>query len=91
MAKFRDAEEQIKKRKAILKTPIIPLPDAPENIRLSKKEFIAKRRKEKENAIKVEAFKESLKEEKVYGVSHEEEKGKEEVTEVKRGRPKKVE
>jgi len=60
----RESASKIKRRKEILKTPIIPQPEAPENIKLSKADFIAKRRKEKEDAVKIAAFKETLKSEK---------------------------
>lgn len=50
----KEPESKIKRRKEILKTPIAMLPDAPNNINLSKTEFVANRRKEKEDAVEKE-------------------------------------
>jgi hypothetical protein len=90
-----EAAERVKKRKEILRKPVPMLPDAPENIRLSKKEFITKRKHQNEEALAVEEFKKKFREEKIKedenGVQ---EKGKEAVAEEpkkKMGRPKKVE
>jgi hypothetical protein len=93
---FANAADKIKRKKELLKLAVPMKPDAPENIRLSKAEFVAKRRHEKEEASAVEQFKKDFRAKKVAedkekenGVQ--EEKGEEEVEIKKKGRPKKVE
>lgn len=85
---LKDAAEKFKKRQEILKTPVMKLPYAPGNNKLTKAEFIAQRAKMNEEALAVEAFK------KEFRAKKESEKPVEapEETEkrVKRGRPKKV-
>ncbi len=93
---LKEAAVKAAERKKLLKQPVPMRPDAPENIRLSKKEFIAKRRAEKEEDLKVEAYRQELrakKETPTPEIPKEAEGGKEEKkTEVlRRGRPKKVE
>lgn len=53
-ADLKQAAERMAKRKEILKQPVPMKPDAPENIKLSKADFIAKRRAEKDEAIEKE-------------------------------------
>jgi len=53
-ADLKQAAERMAKRKEILKQPVPMRPDEPENIKLSKAEFIAKRRAEKEEAVEKE-------------------------------------
>jgi len=81
-----------KERKKLLKQPVPMRPDAPENIRLSKAQFIAKRQEENEEALAVAQFKKDFKAGKVTKPAVEEEKEETPVVEVKNkgGRPKKV-
>lgn len=90
---LKEAHDKAVARKKLLKTPIPMRPDAPENIRLSKKEFIAKRRAEKEEEVKVAEYRQKLRAEKNAPAPEEIEDAKEEKEEKKvlRGRPKKVE
>jgi hypothetical protein len=92
-----EAAAKAKERKKLLKIPVPMRPDAPENITLSKKEFIAKRKAEKEEDAKVAEFKLKLKSEKNAPIPEKEEakdgmqeEGKKEKV-VKKGRPKKIE
>ena len=88
---LKEASLSMASRKKLLKTPVPMRPDTPDNLHISKAEFIARRRKEKEEAVAVEDFKKKFREEKkeIKEVSSgvQEEKGQEE---VKRGRPKKI-
>ena len=86
-----EAQRKAAERKKLLKQPVPMLPDAPENKFISKKEFIARRRAQKEEDLKVEAYRKSLKAEKSVEKLKEETDGKEEKRKVLRGRPKKVE
>lgn len=98
---LKSAAERMAERRKILKTPVNMLPDDPENIRISKAEFLAKRRNAKEEAVAVEQFKKEFRAGKAEKLTHPaikeeesglQEKGKEEeVKTEKRGRPKKVE
>jgi hypothetical protein len=92
---LKDAAEKMAKRKEIMKKQVPMLPDAPENIRLSKAEFIAKRRHEKEEGIAVENFKKEFRAKKIAEdtkeVNHGVQEEIEEVKEVKKARKKKVE
>lgn len=94
-ADLKQAAERMAKRKEILKQPVPMRPDAPENINLSKADFIAKRRTEKDEAIEKEKVWAEHKAKKNLTHPAIAEKGEvEEVKEAKkaiRGRPKKVE
>ena len=85
---LKQAAEKMAKRKELLRTSVAMRADAPGNIKLSKAEFIALRRAEKEEELAVAEFKAKRKESND-GVQ----KGKEgKEAEVKKvGRPKRVE
>ena len=89
---LKDAAERLKRRKEILKQAVPMRPDAPENIHLSKAQFIEKRRKEKEEEIAVAKYREDYRKTKEVKSAEEKEVKKESVLEPKkRGRPKRVE
>jgi len=79
---LREAAARADKRRKILKQPVMMIADDPENIRISKADFIAKRRKQKEEELAVEEFKRTRK------VAHH--AVAEEGEPVKKGRAKKV-
>lgn len=54
--KLEDQAARIKERKELLKKPVPMMPDDPENIRISKAQFIEKRRKQKEKAAAIKRF-----------------------------------
>lgn len=89
-----EAQRKAAERKKMLKQPVLIRPDAPDNIKLSKAEFIAKRRAEKEEDVKVAEYRKKLRSEKAQpkeaedGVQGKKEEGKEVVR--KKGGPKKV-
>ena len=86
-----EAAAKAQARKKLLKTPVPMRPDAPENITLSKAEFIAKRRAEKEEEAKVSDFRANLKAKKEIPSGEKEEGQKEVVVEKKKYyKPKKV-
>ena len=102
----KDSILTMKEKRKLMKQPVPMLPDAPENIQLSKKEFIAKRQKEKEESLAVEQFRKEYREKKAKDEKEakkpnavQEKKETEEVDEiapkpkiaVRRGRPKKIE
>ena len=92
MSELKNAAERAKKRREILKKPVAMLPDDPGNIRISKAEFLAKRRKQKEEEIAVEQFKASRREKLTHPAIKEEGDGEEKTEVLKKvGRPKKVE
>ena len=79
---LREAAARADKRRKILKQPVMMIADDPENIRISKADFIAKRRKQKEEELAVEEFKRSRKTHPAVAESDE--------APVKKGRSKKV-
>ena len=81
MSELKDAAARAAKRRELLKKAVPMLPDDPENIKISKKEFLAKRRHQKEEALAVEQFKKDFRAKKAEDAPEE----------VKKGRPKKVE
>lgn len=88
---LKSAAERAALRRKLMKTPVPMRPDDPENIRISKADFIAKRRKQKEEEVAVEEFKRSRN---AKLTQPKEESDGQEVKEEKkvlRGRPKKVE
>lgn len=95
-----EAAARIKKKKELLKLAVPMKPYAPENIKLSYAEFVAKRKKENEEEVAVADFRKKFRDGKKganNGEQKEEEKGKEILDngipgEVKRrvGRPKKI-
>ena len=86
---LKEAAAKIEARKKLLKEPVIKRPDDPENIHLSKEQFIAKRRKEKEDSVEKEkVWQEHLAKKRDKNVVQE--KGQETPV-VKKGRPKRVE
>ena len=90
MSELKNAAERAKKRREILKKPVPMLPDDPDNIRISKADFLAKRRKQKEEELAVEQFKRDRKAKEVTSGVQGEEKAETEVLK-KVGRPKRVE
>ena len=82
---LKAAAERAAKRRKLLKTPVQMLPDDLSNSKISKADFIAKRRKQKEEEVAVAKFKEEFRKEKL---TH---PAVAEAGEVKKGRPKKVE
>ena len=87
-----NAAERLKKRKELLKQAIPMKPDAPENIHLSKVQFIAKRIKENEEELAVEKYRQEYRTKKENKDGVREEKKEEKVEAPKtRGRPKRVE
>jgi len=87
-ADLKQAAERMAKRKEILKQPVPMRPDEPENIKLSKAEFIAKRRAEKEEAVEKEKV---WAEHKAKKLTHPAIAEEGEIKDTKKGRPKKVE
>ena len=87
-----EAAERIKKRKELLKQAVPMKPDAPENIHLSRDQFIAKRIKEKEEDLAIEKYRQEYRAKKENKDGVREEKKEEKVEEPKKkGRPKRVE
>ena len=58
---LREAAARAEKRRKILKQPVAMIADDPDNLRITKADFIAKRRKQKEEELAVEEFKKSRK------------------------------
>lgn len=98
----KNIAQKIADRKKLMQEPVFKRPYAPENLHISKEQFIAKRRHEKEEALEVEKFRKEFREKKIKedkgvisdGVQGKEEEKGQEVTEVeqpKRGRPKRIE
>ena len=83
-ADLKAAADRAAKRRQLLKTPVKMMPDDPENLKISKAMFTAKRRKQREEELAVEQFKKDRKEKLTHPAIAEE-------GEVKKGRPKKVE
>jgi hypothetical protein len=83
---IKDAAKSIAEKKKLLRQPVPMLPDAPENIRLSKKEFLEKRRAQKNEDAQVDEYRAKLKagkKEEVDSGVQEEEREEEVVEEVK--------
>ncbi len=79
------AEKELKKVK-----PIEIVPDNPNNIRLSKAEFVAQERKRKEDNLKIKEFAETLKKKEIEVTPPIKTEAPEKEKKV-RGRPKKIE
>jgi len=99
-----EAAERAKRKKELMEQPVPMRPYAPENAHMSKAEFIAKRRHEKEEELAVQAFKKKFRLEKAeqdkLEKAEQDKKGQEKPKEkthgeekavVKKGRPKKIE
>ena len=88
---IKDAAKSIAEKKKLLRKPVPMLPDAPENIRLSKAEFLAKRKAQKNEDAQVDEYRAKLKAGKTEEVDDGVQKETEEVKEVKKARKKKTE
>lgn len=87
-----EAAARIEARKKLLKQPVPMRPDDPENIHLSKAQFIAKRRKEKEDSVeKEQVWQEHLAKKGQKDVMQKEEVKEGKVEAKHKGRPKRVE
>lgn len=87
---IKDAAKSIAEKKKLLRQPVPMLPDAPENIKLSKKEFLEKRKAQKNEDAQVEEYRAKLRAGKKEEVDDGVQEEVEEVKEVKKARKKKV-
>ena len=85
---IKDAAKSIAEKKKLLRQPVPMLPDAPENIKLSKAEFLAKRRAQKNEDAQVDEYRAKLKAGKKEEVDNGVQEGKKEEVIEESSKPK---